>query len=127
MARGAPFQRLLRTAHRRPLYLYVLVTACAGDQITGPTPHALPMPLSPTVRPCGSERRFFAGTTLAGTATSYADSSVAVGTAYEYQITKVTSTYNGYGYIQAGINAPLVEGRGKVLCQRRSDFDPVPG
>src|SRR5438552_5397505 len=56
-----------------------------------------------------------AGTTLAGTATSYADSSVAVGTAYEYQITKVTSTYNGYGYIQAGINAPLVEGRGKVI------------
>ena len=54
-------------------------------------------------------------TTLAGTATSYTDTSVAVGTAYEYQITKVTATYNGYGYIQAGINAPLVEGRGKVI------------
>src|SRR5439155_5301170 len=34
---------------------------------------------------------------------------------YEYQVAKVTSTYNGYGYIQAGINAPLVEGRGKVI------------
>src|SRR5258708_3637546 len=55
------------------------------------------------------------GTTLAGTATSYTDTSVAVGAVYEYQITKVTSTYNGYGYVQAGINASLVEGRGKVI------------
>src|SRR6266480_5039902 len=65
MARAARLQRLLRTALRRPFWLYVLVTACAGDRITGPTPHALPVPISPTVRPCVGERTFFAGTALA--------------------------------------------------------------
>src|SRR6266446_6958200 len=64
------------------------------------------------------------GTILAGTATSYTDTSVAVGTVYEYQITKVTSTYNGYGYVQAGINAPLVEGRGKVVLVVDNTYAP---
>src|SRR6266446_10773540 len=64
------------------------------------------------------------GTTLAGTATSYTDTSVAVGTVSEYQITKVTSTYNGYGYVQAGINAPLVEGRGKVVLVVDNTYAP---
>src|SRR5882762_2418430 len=36
-----------------------------------------------------------AGTTLAGTATSYTDTSVTAGTAYEYQIVKNTSQYTG--------------------------------
>src|ERR1041384_1851201 len=48
-----------------------------------------------------------AGTTLPGSATSYTDGSVTSGTAYEYQIVKSTSQYTGYGYIYAGINAPL--------------------
>ncbi|MDB6032281.1 MAG: hypothetical protein JWM16_2619, partial [Verrucomicrobiales bacterium] len=52
---------------------------------------------------------------LPGSATSYVDSNVAAGGAYEYQIVKVTSSYNGYGYIYAGINAPLVENRGKLV------------
>src|SRR5437868_11101764 len=55
------------------------------------------------------------GTTLPGSATSYTDSNVSSGSAYEYQIIKSTSQYNGYGYIYAGINAPLTENRGKLL------------
>src|SRR5256885_13181245 len=55
------------------------------------------------------------GTTLPGTATSYTDSNVTSGAAYEYQIVKATSQYTGYGYIYAGINAPLTEDRGKLL------------
>jgi hypothetical protein len=55
------------------------------------------------------------GVSLPGSATSYVDNNVAVGTAYEYQIVKVTAAYNGYGYIYAGINAPLVESRGKLV------------
>src|SRR2546423_3517174 len=35
--------------------------------------------------------------------------------AYEYQIVKTTPTYTGYGYILAGVNAPLIEHRGKVI------------
>ncbi|PYI81091.1 MAG: hypothetical protein DME26_20410, partial [Verrucomicrobia bacterium] len=56
-----------------------------------------------------------AGTTLPGTATSYIDTSVTVGTAYEYQIVKAASTYSGFGYIYTGINVPLVENRGTVI------------
>ncbi len=43
------------------------------------------------------------------------DSNVASGEAYEYQIVKVTSAYNGYGYVYAGIDAPLIESRGKLV------------
>jgi Glycosyl hydrolase family 9/Bacterial Ig domain/Cellulase N-terminal ig-like domain len=53
--------------------------------------------------------------TLPGSTTSYTDTSVSVGTAYEYQVQKVTSGYNGYGYVCAGLNAPLVENRGTVV------------
>src|SRR5438067_8663833 len=56
-----------------------------------------------------------AGTTLPGTATTYTDSNVSSGAAYEYQIVKNTSQYTGYGYIYAGVNAPLVDNRGKLL------------
>src|SRR6185295_14037960 len=55
------------------------------------------------------------GATLSGATTTYADSSVAVGVTYEYQIVKTASGYAGYGYIQAAIGAPLVEARGKVI------------
>src|SRR5258708_7112359 len=49
------------------------------------------------------------------TTTTYTDNNVTVGTAYEYQIVKVTSLYNGYGYIYSGINIPMTENRGKLL------------
>jgi hypothetical protein len=55
------------------------------------------------------------GTPLPGSATSYADTSVSPGTAYEYQVVKVASGYNGYGYVYAGINVPVVDNRGKVI------------
>ena len=50
--------------------------------------------------------------TLSGSTTQYLDTSVAVGAAYEYQVHKITDLYEGYGYIFAGINLPLVENRG---------------
>jgi hypothetical protein len=52
---------------------------------------------------------------LPGSATSWTDSNVSVGSAFEYQLTKTAPTYNGYGYIYAGINAPLTEHRGTVI------------
>ncbi len=55
------------------------------------------------------------GTTLPGSATSYVDTNVNVGTAYEYRIVKAANGYTGYGYIQTGIQVPLVEKRGKVV------------
>ena len=56
------------------------------------------------------------GTVLSGTATSYTDTSVAVGATYEYGIVKdATLGYRGFGYIFSGIQAPLVEDRGKLI------------
>ncbi len=56
------------------------------------------------------------GTTLSGSTTTYADNNVTAGTIYEYRIVKAaTLGYSGYGYICAGINAPLRESRGKVV------------
>ena len=55
------------------------------------------------------------GTTLPGTATSYVDTNVVAGTAFEYQVVKATSQYTGYGYIYTGINVPMTDSRGKLL------------
>jgi hypothetical protein len=66
------------------------------------------------------------GRTLSGNSTSYIDTSVVVGQAYEYRIVKVSRNYTGYGYIQAGVAAPLVDHRGKVLLVvERSVADPL--
>ena len=58
------------------------------------------------------------GTALSPFATSFTDTSVNAGSAYEYQIIKQahgTVAYTAYGYIYAGINAPLIESRGKLV------------
>ncbi|HWA25846.1 MAG TPA: glycoside hydrolase family 9 protein [Lacunisphaera sp.] len=55
------------------------------------------------------------GTALPGSTLSYTDTNVTVGTAYEYQVVRAASGYQGYGYIQSGIDVPLVENRGKVV------------
>jgi hypothetical protein len=56
------------------------------------------------------------GTVLSGAATGYTDFNVQAGAAYEYQIVKqATLGYVGYGYIFIGINAPLIENRGKLI------------
>ncbi len=56
-----------------------------------------------------------AGTTIAGSSTSYVDTSVTAGTAYEYRIVKAAGGYTGYGYIQTGVEAALIDNRGKVV------------
>ena len=62
------------------------------------------------------------GTTLPGTATNFLDTNVISGAAYEYQIIKnATLGYTGYGYIYAGINAPLIENRGTVVLVVAAD------
>jgi hypothetical protein len=53
---------------------------------------------------------------LSGAVSNYIDTNVIVGATYEYQITKkAIFGYTGYGYIYAGIEAPLNENRGKLL------------
>jgi hypothetical protein len=56
------------------------------------------------------------GTALPGTATSYVDNNVSVGSAYEYQVYEPSSIgHHCYGYIYAGIDAPMIENRGKLI------------
>lgn len=56
-----------------------------------------------------------AGTTLSGSTTSYTDTSITAGQSYEYRIVKAAGSYTGYGYVQAGVAASVVENRGKVV------------
>ena len=55
------------------------------------------------------------GIVLPGHATDYTDENVQAGRSYEYQIVKHGAGYTGYGYIAVGVEAPLVEQRGKVI------------
>src|SRR5437660_9834444 len=57
------------------------------------------------------------GTVLPGAVTGFTDNNVTVGASYEYQIFKTNAAYHssGYGYLYAGLNAPMVENRGKVV------------
>lgn len=55
------------------------------------------------------------GIALPGTATTYADTGVTLGRAYEYRVVKAATAYTGYGYVETGINVPLVENRGAVV------------
>ena len=67
-------------------------------------------------RKAATDSSWSGGTTLSGTTTSYVDSNVTPGSTYEYKIVKAASLgYTGYGYIYAGINAPMPENRGKVV------------
>jgi len=52
---------------------------------------------------------------LPGTATTFTDTDVSVGSCYEYQIVKEGAANDGYGYICTGIERPLVEKRGTVV------------
>lgn len=53
---------------------------------------------------------------VGGSATSWTDSGISVGQAYEYRVVKSTSVgYSGTGYLLAGIQAPCAENRGKVI------------
>jgi hypothetical protein len=55
--------------------------------------------------------------TVNATDNTFVDGSVTVGSSFEYHIKKTTKVgyVTGQGYILAGINAPLVENRGKVV------------
>src|SRR5258708_505464 len=59
------------------------------------------------------------GFPLEGAATTYADTSVQVGVAYEYKVLKSAQAgdkpFKGAGYLMAGIEIPLRDSRGKVI------------
>src|ERR1051326_7602096 len=70
------------------------------------------------------ERAWGHGVQLSGTATSYIDTNVTLGTAYEYQVVK-SASYVGYGYISSGIELPPTESRGKFLLAVDNSFTEI--
>src|SRR5581483_7215185 len=52
---------------------------------------------------------------LSGSTLSWTDSNVSVGSVYEYRVTKNGGTATSSGYVEAGLHAPLVDTRGKVV------------
>ena len=54
-------------------------------------------------------------TVLPGTAANYTDRNLARGAAYEYHVWRTSTNYDSHAYIFAGIEAPLIEFRGKVI------------
>jgi PKD repeat protein len=59
---------------------------------------------------------------LNGSATQFVDTTVNVGVSYEYRILRQAANYNGYGYINAGIEIPAVHSRGILLLVVDSTF-----
>ncbi|HNR53609.1 MAG TPA: hypothetical protein PKJ19_00460, partial [Flavobacteriales bacterium] len=53
--------------------------------------------------------------TPAATATSWTDNSVSVGTNYEYKVVRISAGATGIGYINTGIQVPVVDYRGKII------------
>lgn len=53
--------------------------------------------------------------TLPASTTNFTDTNVALNGRYEYEVKKLATGFNGYGYVLAGIESPLVESRGKLL------------
>jgi hypothetical protein len=54
-------------------------------------------------------------TNLNGSTFTWTDPNVSIGSTYEYQVFKGAAGHVGYGYIYSGINASLIENRGKLL------------
>lgn len=52
---------------------------------------------------------------LPGSATQYIDTTARAGVNYEYRVIRQAGTYTGYGYINAGMEIPLVESRGTMI------------
>ena len=53
--------------------------------------------------------------TLPGDATTFTDTTAIVGSSYEYRVLRNAAAYTGYGYINSGIEVPLVESRGNLI------------
>ncbi|MBE7492688.1 MAG: fibronectin type III domain-containing protein [Planctomycetes bacterium] len=126
----------MRTGWLVPCFLFlVLVTPGLAAQ-SGARPYAVEITVSVQASPAqislawpalasttsftiyrraqGSSTWGSAVTTLAASATGYVDSSVSVGTAYEYAVVK-NGTPTAYGFATAGIEVAAVHDRGRIV------------
>ena len=60
--------------------------------------------------------------TLNGTTNQYTDNTTNIGVSYEYQVRRSGTGYLGYGYVNAGIEVPEIEFRGRLILMVDSNF-----
>lgn len=53
--------------------------------------------------------------TLGSARREFTDETVQIGNTYEYQVQRTATGYSGHGYVLAGIEAPAIEWRGRIL------------
>lgn len=60
---------------------------------------------------------------LGGTALEWTDNNVEVGVSYEYKVLRTTANLgNGFGYVNTGIQVPMVEDRGTMVLVVDNSF-----
>jgi PKD repeat protein len=59
---------------------------------------------------------------LPGTATQFVDTTVTIGVSYEYRVLRQADAFNGYGYINSGIQIAEVDRRGVIILIIDSTF-----
>lgn len=95
--------------------LSATVDPAAGRiQLQWPADH-LPVSSYTVYRRAPTQSYWSEGVALPGSATSFTEENLAAGTSYEYQVVKNGVGFTGYGYITVGLNAPLVDQRGKII------------
>src|ERR1051326_1410986 len=55
------------------------------------------------------------GSNLPDTLTTFVDTNLAIGDAFEYRFTKSSTTVNAFTYFYSGIQVPAIEQRGKII------------
>ncbi len=59
---------------------------------------------------------------ISGTVNQYVDNTVSTGVSYEYRVARTGTGYTGNGYINAGIQVPVIENRGNIILVVDSFF-----
>jgi len=59
---------------------------------------------------------------ISGTVNQYVDNTVSTGVSYEYKVARTGTGYTGNGYINAGIQVPVIENRGNIILVVDSFF-----
>ena len=76
-------------------------------------------------KPKGASSWGTALATLAGSVTVYIDNTALIGDNYEYLVTRAGTNYSGQGYINAGIEVPEIDYRGKLIVLVDSTMLPA--
>ena len=103
-------------AHDRSVQLWATVTATPPSITLNWAAHSSTTGFSVFRKLKGGTSWGGAIASLPAGALQYTDNTVSVGSNYEYKVVRTTTNLgNGFGYVNAGIEVPMVENRGKLV------------